>query len=180
MTGVVGAVLAGGRSLRFGSDKAVAVAFGKPLIRHSIDALARVTPEVVVCGRDWPGELCLPDRPAPGLGPLSGLNAALHHARAHEVAWVLSLACDTPAIDPGLLRALAEGDRAQFVAGHPVIGLWPSSAADRLDDWLAVPGDRSMRRWAAAIGASPAFEGAEIPNLNHAHELADWIARGGS
>lgn len=176
MKRVLGAVLAGGEARRFGSDKALASAFGKPLIAHAIAALDQVVAEVVVCGRDYAGRTCLTDRPAPGLGPLGGLNAALHHARAGGFDWVLSIPCDTPSLAPDLLPALVAGHRPQFAATCPVIGLWPSSAADQLDAWLTAPGNRSMRGWAEAIGAAPAGGGANIANINTAQDLAAWVA----
>ena len=43
---LLGAILAGGRSSRFGSDKAFALLNGKPLIDHVIAALAAQTDAV--------------------------------------------------------------------------------------------------------------------------------------
>jgi molybdopterin-guanine dinucleotide biosynthesis protein A len=75
MAGILGAVLAGGRSSRFGSDKAMAMLDGRPLIDHAIAAGPHCA-AVVVCGRDHPGHVCLADRPAPDMGPLGAINAA--------------------------------------------------------------------------------------------------------
>ncbi|MBA3896663.1 MAG: NTP transferase domain-containing protein, partial [Sphingomonadaceae bacterium] len=63
---ILGAVLAGGASRRFGSDKALAMRDGRPLIAHVVDALATQVDAVVVCGRDWGGLPSIADRPAPG------------------------------------------------------------------------------------------------------------------
>ena len=176
MTEILGAVLAGGRSLRFGSDKALANVGGKPMIQHTIDALARITRAIIICGRQLPGYASLPDRPAAALGPLGGLNAALHEASARRCPWVLTVACDTPVIPAGVLQQLADGRRPQYVATQPVIGLWPSSAGRQLDEWIASADSRSMRRWAEALGATGAFEGADIPNFNYADALDRWLA----
>jgi molybdopterin-guanine dinucleotide biosynthesis protein A len=175
MSAVVGAILAGGLSRRFGTDKAVATAFGKPLIDHAINAVSAVTQQVVICGRDWPGHTCMADRPAAGLGPLSGLAAALHYARVQNVRWVLSLACDTPSVDPELLHDLAGQKAARFVADHPVIGLWPSETADELCRYLSAPGSRSMRRWAEVIGATPVHVRDSIVNINYEYDFQCWI-----
>lgn len=175
MSAVLGAILAGGRSRRFGSDKAVATAFGKPLIDHAINAVSSIAQSVVVCGKDWPGYITLADRPMAGLGPLSGLAAALHYARDHEIPWVLSIACDTPCVATELLLDLAGRKAASFVADHPVIGLWPSEAADDLCAFLNAPGSRSMRRWAEVIGAIPVHARTSIVNINHKHDLQCWI-----
>lgn len=130
MTTVLGAILAGGQGRRFGSNKALATAFGKPLIEHAIDSISATAPDLVVCGRNWPGYVSLADRPSAGMGPLAGLAAALHHARVRGISWVLSLACDTPFVEPEILDELVRRGQPRFLADHPVIGLWPSDAAD--------------------------------------------------
>ncbi len=174
--GVLGAVLAGGRSSRFGSDKALAVANGKALLDHAIETLRQVTPQVVVCGRAWPGAVTVVDRPAPDMGPLAGLNSALHHARLHGFDWVLSLACDTPFVAPTLLSDIAARQRATFFEQHPVIGLWPAHAGKALDRLLASKGRHSLRAFAQAIGAVPLAGGEAIPNFNFAQDLDQWLA----
>lgn len=176
MTAILGAVLAGGQSRRFGSDKALALAHGRTLLDHAVAALEEVTPHVVICGREWPGRTSLPDRPEGRLGPLAGLNAALHHARDAGFAHVLSIACDTPFLATAGLAALAAQGRPAFVADHPVIGLWPVDAAQVLDARLHHEDDRSVRGFARAIGALPFAFGADIANFNHADDLAQWLA----
>ncbi|WP_455283609.1 molybdenum cofactor guanylyltransferase, partial [[Eubacterium] cellulosolvens] len=48
-------ILVGGRSSRFGSNKALETLAGKPLIRHIVERLSDVSNEVfVVIGRDEP------------------------------------------------------------------------------------------------------------------------------
>lgn len=170
----LGAVLAGGRATRFGSDKALAEWRGRALIDHVVDLLAAEVDAVAVCGRTYRGLLALPDRPAPGLGPLAALNAALHHAAAHGFDRVLTLPCDVPAAAPALLRRLLASDGAVFVAAMPVIGVWPASRAAALDAHLAAGGTRSIRGWAAAIGAAglPLAPGEAPVNVNRPDELA--------
>ena len=89
---VLGAVLAGGRSSRFGSDKALALLNGRTLLDHAIAAISPHIGQVVVCGRAGG----LADRPQRDMGPLGGLNAALHHAVDHGFAGVLTTGCDMP------------------------------------------------------------------------------------
>ena len=48
---ILGVVLAGGRSLRFGSDKALASFEGKSLIDRAIEAVAPYCADIVVAGR---------------------------------------------------------------------------------------------------------------------------------
>src|SRR3546814_16509904 len=79
---LLGAVLAGGRSSRFGSDKALAMLDGRTLLDHAAAALGAHVVTVVICGRHVPGMHGLADRPAAAMGPLGGRNAALVHAGA--------------------------------------------------------------------------------------------------
>jgi len=120
-TGILlGAVLAGGESRRFGSPKALARFRGEPLARRAARVLGEVCSRVVVAGRvdglePDPQVSMVPDR-VPGVGPLGGLHAALVELR-DEVggatrgddgdAGVLLLGCDMPLVGPTLVRAVA-------------------------------------------------------------------------
>ena len=165
---ILGAILAGGQSRRFGSDKAQALLDGRPLIAHSRAALAAHVDAVVVCG----GAGGLPDRPRAGLGPLGGLNAALHHARAIGAKGVLTTGCDTPVFPDWAVRALI-GDGPAVLEGHQLLGYWPVELADELDAHLAGSDDRSIRGWMARAGARIVpSAGAALPNINTPDDLA--------
>lgn len=174
MTRLLGAIIAGGQARRFGSDKAVAHYRGRPMIDHVVDWLSPRVAATVVCGRSVPGLRDLPDRPAPGLGPLGGLAAALVHARDHGFDAVLSLPCDTPLLPQDLLSRLAGPGGAAYVADLPVIGLWPASRATALEAHLLASPDRSMRGAARALGAVPVA--ATIRNVNTPSDLAGLTA----
>ncbi len=146
----LGAILAGGASRRFGSDKALALHEGKPLIAHVADALLGQCDALVLCGRDWGGHVQVADRPAAGLGPMGGLCGALAHAAAHGFADVLVAPCDLLGVETaaGLLApgpAVAEGQW--------LLGLWPAALAPRLEALLRREGAVSARRWIAEAGA---------------------------
>ena len=71
---ILGAVLAGGKSSRFGSDKALAEIAGHTLIAQAVDALAGWCDHVVVVGRETAPAPTLPDWMMLALGKL-----CLHH-----------------------------------------------------------------------------------------------------
>ena len=169
---ILGAVLAGGESRRFGSDKAHALLEGQPLIAHVLTALRPSTEAVIVCGREWPDEMCVPDRPAPGLGPLGNIAAALTYAQAHGFARVLVLPCDTPRIDPAMLATLVAADAAAVLRDCPVISIWPASLAPLLDAHLAGETDRSMRGWARRTSAA----WLDVPAPANVNQMADLAA----
>lgn len=80
-TDILGVILAGGRSSRFGKDKALGQLGGQRLIDHVV---ARAAPQVgglAVSGRDYGlGLPVIPDC-EPGQGPLGGLLSAVHWAQ---------------------------------------------------------------------------------------------------
>jgi len=130
-----GAILAGGRSTRFGdADKSVAPIAGVPMVRRVADRLAG-TDDPVPPGADRASggdpvvdELvvnCRPDQRAaiaealsglslpvrwaiddePDLGPLAGIRNACRTATDQYAAVV---ACDMPFVDPSFLAAMRE------------------------------------------------------------------------
>ncbi|RJF90565.1 molybdenum cofactor guanylyltransferase [Sphingomonas cavernae] len=103
---VLGAIIAGGQSRRFGSDKALARIGGKTLLDHVAEALAAQTDALIICGREWPGLISIPDRPAPDQGPLGGLCAALRYAADNGFDAVLTAGCDTLPVPTDLLSLL--------------------------------------------------------------------------
>ncbi|MBC7160172.1 MAG: molybdenum cofactor guanylyltransferase [Porphyrobacter sp.] len=178
---VLGAVLAGGRSRRFGSDKALARYAGRPLLDHALRALAGQVDAVIVCGRAVDGLCCIDDRPRPGLGPLGGLNAALAHGGAWGFDAVCSIGCDTPLLPGDLVRRLMAQGCPAVVTDLPVIGLWPMTLAARLDRFLEESDDRSVRGWARICGAAALSLDSAIPNINRNEDLEHLIGlRGGS
>lgn len=171
MTRILGAILAGGRSSRFGSDKALATLDGRALIDRVIEALALQVDALVVVGRTHPGIACIPDRPAPDMGPLGGIAAALHHATVHGFAQVLTVPCDAPFLPAGLRGQLSAAPVA-YLADLPVVGWWPASAGAMLDTLLAGGGSRSVRAFADRIGATGMAAPSEIANINTPDDLA--------
>lgn len=150
---ILGAVLAGGRSTRFGSDKAEAIWRGRPLLDHVVDRLGSACPKVIVCGRYHADHETVPDRPASDLGPLGGINAALHFALANGFDRVLSAPCDAPSVSEELLASLAAARDNVYVTDMPVIGCWKADSAPLLDAHLRGSHGRSMRSWAERIDA---------------------------
>lgn len=166
---ILGAVLAGGRSSRFGSDKAVALHRGRPLIEHALAALRHFCPSSIIVGRETPLAACVPDWPSPGLGPLGAIAGALRHARANGFDHVLTVPVDCVTLPDDLLAKL--GDAPAYLTAQPVIGLWPASALAAIEAALHGDGSRSVRGFAEAIGARP-VTGVVTININTPAALA--------
>ncbi|MEO0030566.1 MAG: hypothetical protein RIS94_324 [Pseudomonadota bacterium] len=166
---ILGAVLAGGQSTRFGSDKALAELDGRTLIARAVEALESQCDAVVVVGRTHAPAPTLPDWPAPGMGPLAGLAAALHHARDAGYDMVLSCAVDSMGLTDSTLSELAPAPA--YCENQPVIGLWPASASATLDALLESDDRHSMKAFAARIGARPVALAANPTNINTPADL---------
>jgi molybdopterin-guanine dinucleotide biosynthesis protein A len=166
----LGAILAGGQARRFGSDKALAALGGRALIDHVAAALAPHCDGVILCGRAGKGGIA--DRPAAGLGPLGGLNAALHAAAERGLSRVLVAPCDTPLLPAMLLEVLAVHHGSGFVAQLPVLGIWDAALAPVCDAYIASGARASMKAWALHAGATAIDWGAAIPNINSFDDLS--------
>ena len=113
----LGAALAGGRSRRFGRDKAVEEIGGVSLVERTVRALRGAAAEVVVISdRELPVSVVrLPDLRS-AAGPLAGIETALTRARERDLDGALVLACDMPLVSAATLTALVAAAASGAVA----------------------------------------------------------------
>ena len=141
---VLGAILAGGKSTRMGTEKALLPLNGQPMIQHAAETLSSLFSKVVIvgCAKDTYGFLKLEVVPDlfEGCGPLGGIHAALNRAKPLPV-FVLS--CDTPFIPVGFVEYLlsfksAAPTRIPTFDGvlQPLCGLYDSTALGVIEDDL--------------------------------------------
>lgn len=166
---ILGAILAGGQSRRFGSDKAEAMFQGKALLDHVAEALRPQCTELVIAGREWAGIISVADIPEAGFGPLGGLAGALGYAQCNGFDFVLSCGCDLLGVPFDLATQL--GAAPAILDDLPIVGLWPADLAETLAAWLADPANRSVYRFADHIGARRAPTPPMITNVNRASDL---------
>jgi molybdopterin-guanine dinucleotide biosynthesis protein A len=150
-----GAVLAGGRSSRFGQDKARFVYRGRALLEWVLLSLEEADERFVVAKRVYP-EFGVPVyADLVEAGPLGGLYTALRRAAA---PWVAVAACDLPhlrreywafllswAYDRPVIP-LDEQGRLQ-----PLAGLYPTALASSLEAAL-YRGARSLKGFLREVG----------------------------
>ena len=160
----LGAVLAGGRSSRFGSDKALAMLDGRTLLDHASAALGPHCDAMIVVGR---GEIG--DWPRADMGPLGGIAGALIHAAERGYDQLLTAPVDCVRL-PVDLRALLEPAPA-FLDTQPVIGLWPVESIDDLQVLLEDGSDLAVRAFARRIGARVIASDFVPPNVNSIADL---------
>ena len=120
-------ILIGGRSSRFGSDKAIAEIGGQTMAERALtttrEALsesrvafvarneAQFAIEAIRLGAPFIFDLI------EGRGPLGGLHAALADARS---TWIFVMACDYPFVPPAFIRLMSEMISDEYGAVAPV------------------------------------------------------------
>ncbi len=116
---IAGAVLAGGKSLRFGKNKALEQFRGKRFIELAVESLRPFCDSVMVIVNDLQPYSFLGVRLAmdiiPHQGPLGGIYTALLFS---PVEWVMVKATDMPFLVPGLASLLI-GEKEGFDAVVP-------------------------------------------------------------
>lgn len=166
---VLGAIIAGGQSRRFGTDKAEAIFEGRCLIDHVIGAMVPQVDALLICGRRWRGWTSIADRPATGLGPLGGLYAALLLGKQHGYSHILSAPVDVLPL-PGDLRHRLIASGPRILGEQYLIGGWPTSLAEALKQHL-IEGHRSLRSWLKKSEAECVPDPGVRHNINHRHCL---------
>ena len=167
---ILGVVLAGGQSTRFGSDKALAELGGQTLLARAYDALGGFCELVVVAGREkGPGHV-IPDWPHAGMGPLGGIAAGLRLAQDEGYEAVLSCGVDSVQLPENLLELLSPAPA--YLADQPVVGLWPTASCAALERILESGGRHSMLAFAEAAGARAVKTKSKSANINTPADLA--------
>jgi molybdopterin-guanine dinucleotide biosynthesis protein A len=112
MTDAAGFVLAGGRSSRMGTDKALVEFRGQPMIVHALEILRGAGLDVSIAGARADLEAYAPVVPdaAPDQGPLAGICSAM---AATHARWSVYLPVDLPLLPSSLIRFLLDRARTR-------------------------------------------------------------------
>jgi len=187
---VAGLVLAGGRSSRFGGEKAVATLCGRPLLDWCARSLAGAGASVAVNARPGSetetlarvmGFPVLHDDPALPAGPLTGVTEGLAWAAAQGFDRLVTLPCDTPLVRAdhvaALIAGLGEARAAYAVTDEGPQGLcaaWRVEVATALLTHLAAGQHPSVQGLLEEIGARQVrfADPVTFGNINRRDDLA--------
>jgi molybdenum cofactor guanylyltransferase len=188
-SGVVGLVLAGGRSLRFEGEKAAADLAGTPLILWAARRLQRSCPVVAANVRHGTesealaravGLPLLYDTPGDALGPLAGVKVGLAWAREQGARALAVSPCDAPLLPDDLfvrlIDAAGSGPALAETAdgAQPLCALWPVSALAQLSEALLGGNHPPTWRLLQSLGATRVRfdDAAAFTNINTRADLA--------
>ena len=148
---VAGVVIAGGRSVRFGGEKAVAGLAGKPLLIWAVERLRLNCGVVAVNARPGTeadalavaeGVPVLHDAQGDAAGPLAGVKVGLAWAVQVGARALAVSPCDVPLLPDSLFQRLittagSGAAMAETAEGHqPLCAVWPVSALARVTEAL--------------------------------------------
>lgn len=192
---VLGVILVGGASRRYGHDKALAMLGGTPLLQWVVDRIRPQVGELAISGETRPGFALQAIVDAlPNAGPLAALCSILAWAEEKDLPLVMTLSCDTPFIPrdiAGVLRkALEDYDCAVASRGgtiHPTCALWRTASRASIETAFD-SGVRSLHGAISYLNAIAVdFSTGEGPggdpffNINSPADMAvaqDWLAEG--
>lgn len=192
---VVGVILAGGLSRRFGGgDKCLRALGGQTLLSRVVDC---VQPQVghLIMNASGDGARftdlgleTVADVVGGALGPLAGVLTGMAWAKSHVrgATWVATFASDAPFLPHDLIDKLYQDATAQQAdiamatsngRVHPVFALWNIELMENLRHALVDEGVRQVRAWASnhtVVQVDFAYERVDpFFNVNCENDLAE-------
>ena len=166
---ILGVILAGGKSSRFGSNKSLSKLSNLKLIEHIINKISKYFSEILIVSND--SNLILEDKNIRiikdckdgYLGPLIGVLSAIKYAnKKNKYNWVITFPCDTPFFDETIIESMIQKTSSKkekiFLIKdkkqrHNIFGTWSTTLEKILEQDI----NNSFRKvdlWANKIGCS--------------------------
>ena len=165
---ILGIILAGGKSSRFGEDKSTAKLGNKTLLDHTVNKIENEFNEILVISNNKEFnfknnkihvvEDCIEGQ----LGPLVGILTAMKWVKKNNknYKWIASFPCDTPFFDMKFISELKikieqTSKKLIFLNSdkkrHNIFGLWSVDLIETLEEDIK-NGLRKVEIWADKIG----------------------------
>ena len=166
---ILGVVLAGGKSLRFGEDKSQVKLNNKSLIDHILSEVLTEFKELLIVSNN-PIEFNKSENISiisdfkNNLGPLGGVLTAMKWIKDNnkDYQWISTFPTDTPFFKNQILKDFHDkinlkNGKLFFIKSnntrHNIFGLWSIDLADKLEKDLE-NGDRKVEDWANKVGVN--------------------------
>ena len=169
---ILGVVLAGGMSQRFGQDKSQVKLNGKILIDYILSEIIDEFKETLIVTNQSISfmrseKITVINDFKKGLGPLGGILSAMKWIKDNnkEYNWISTFPADTPFFTKKELRSFykditIEKSKLFFIKDkntrHNIFGLWSIDLMDQLETDL-LQGERKVEIWANSIGVSTVY-----------------------
>ena len=166
---ILGTVLAGGKSQRFGQDKSQVKLKGKILIDYILSEIIDEFNETLVVINEpinfmKSKKIIMIKDLKEGLGPLGGILSAMKWINKNnkDYKWISTFPSDTPFFTKKELKNFYENIQIEksklfFIKSkkkrHNIFGLWSLDLMDQLESDL-LKGERKVELWANSIGVS--------------------------
>jgi len=169
LNNVLGVVLAGGKSQRFGQDKSQVKLQDKILINYILSEIIDVFQETLIIAND-PIDYMQSDKISitkdfkSNLGPLGGVLTGMKWIKKNNknYKWISTFPSDTPfftkkELDYFYENIKEDNSKLFFIKNkdtrHNIFGLWSLDLIDQLEKDL-LKGERKVEVWADSIGVS--------------------------
>ena len=176
---ILGVVLAGGKSQRFGQDKSQVKLNGKILIDYILSEIIDEFKETLIVTNQSISfmnskKITVIEDFKKGLGPLGGVLSAMKWIKDNnkEYSWISTFPADTPFFTKKELKSFyndikIKNNKLFFIKDkntrHNIFGLWSLDLMDQLETDL-YNGERKVEIWANSIGVSTV--NIEYKNIN--------------
>ena len=162
---ILGVVLAGGKSKRFGEDKSTIKLNGKTLIEHTLDKIKSKLNKIIIVSNDkvLKNYITINDCIDGQLGPLVGVLSAMKWIKDNNYSynWIITFPCDTPFFNISIIDKFVEVSKLNdsllyFVKSeekrHNIFGLWSLKLIETLETDIVKNNHRKVEKWADKIG----------------------------
>jgi molybdopterin-guanine dinucleotide biosynthesis protein A len=164
---ILGVVLAGGKSERFGEDKSQVKLGGKLLVDYILSEIIEEFSEILVVSNSLINfkhskKILVIEDIKKNLGPLGGVLTAMKWAKDNnkDYKWISTFPADTPFYKRSILQKFLQEikfdeSKLFFVKSnntrHNIFGLWSVDLMDKLEEDLK-KGERKVEVWANSVG----------------------------
>jgi molybdenum cofactor guanylyltransferase len=164
---ILGVVLAGGKSQRFGEDKSQVELGGKLLIEYILSEITEEFNKILVVSNSSINfknseKISVIEDIKKNLGPLGGVLTAMKWVKDNnkDYKWISTFPADTPFFKRSILKKFLQDIRFEesklfFIKSnntrHNIFGLWSIDLMDKLEEDLN-KGERKVEVWANSIG----------------------------
>tara|TARA_B110000014_G_scaffold244955_1_gene216541 strand:+ start:76 stop:687 length:612 start_codon:yes stop_codon:yes gene_type:complete len=187
---ILGVVLAGGKSKRFGEDKSKVKLNGKTLLEHTLDKIKSKFNKIIIVSNNkiLKDYITINDYIDGQLGPLIGVLSAMKWVTKNNYSynWIATFPCDTPFFNISLIDKFIEASKQNdsllyFVKSekkrHNIFGLWSLKLIETLEKDIVENNHRKVEKWANTIGVKTiSIDFKEIDpffNINTKEDLAE-------